>query len=89
MWLRDFLAKERDLNARIMAFNHNTSWRSDALDKSLHDHGDDLIQALRVAREDEVRHDSLRLSANDRRLSRLGKESTHHLHRSQLRRLDH
>ena len=55
-WLRDFLPKEKVLNARIMAFNHNTSWKAYALDKSLHDHGDDLLQALRTARQDKVMH---------------------------------
>ena len=62
MWLRDVLPKEKGLNARVMAFNHNTSWEAYALNKSLHDHGDDLLQALRTARQDEkVRHDNLGL----------------------------
>lgn len=59
MWPRDILTKEIGLKARVMAFNHNTSWRSYALDKSLHDHGDDLLQALRLARQDVVMQDSL------------------------------
>ena len=62
MWLRDFLPKEM-LSARIMAFNHNTSWEAYALSKSLRDHGDDLLSALRNKRQTaEVRHDSLRAS---------------------------
>ncbi|KAF6238464.1 hypothetical protein HO173_003431 [Letharia columbiana] len=52
MWLRDMLAKEKDLNARVMTFNHNTSWEAYALNKSLRDHGNDLLQALRTARHD-------------------------------------
>ena len=59
MWLRDLLPAEKGLNARIMAFNHNTSWDAYALDKSLHDHGDDLLRALETVRQGEVRHDSL------------------------------
>ena len=59
MWLRDFLPTEEGIHARVMTFNHNTSWNAYALDKSLHDHGDDLLQALRRARQGEVRHDSL------------------------------
>lgn len=59
MWLRDWLTTEKGLNARIMAFNHNTSWDAYALDKSLHDHGDDLLRALEAVRQDEVRQDSL------------------------------
>ena len=55
MWLRDWLQTEKDLNARIMAFNHNTSWNAYALDKSLHDHGDDLLRALETVRQDEVK----------------------------------
>ena len=45
MWLRDFLPKE-GLNARIMAFNHNTAWETGALSKSLQDYGQDLLRAL-------------------------------------------
>ena len=55
MWLQDFLPTEEGINARVMTFNHNTSWDAYALDKSLHDHGDDLLQALRRARQGEVR----------------------------------
>ena len=58
MWLRDFLPNEQDINARVMTFNHNTSWTAYALDKSLHDHGDDLLQALRAVRQGDVRHHS-------------------------------
>lgn len=59
MWLRDMLAKNEALNARVMTFNHDTSWEAYALDKSLEDHGHDLLQALRTVRHDEkVRYDS-------------------------------
>ncbi|PYH94026.1 hypothetical protein BO71DRAFT_380246 [Aspergillus ellipticus CBS 707.79] len=44
-WLRDFLPQE-NIPARIMAFNHNTAWESDALTKTLYDHGNDLLRAL-------------------------------------------
>ena len=60
MWLRDFLTTEKGLNARVMAFNHNTPWDAYALNKSLHDHGNDLLRALRVVRQGEVKHHSLR-----------------------------
>jgi hypothetical protein len=50
MWLRDFLP-EGNLNARIMAFNHNTGWQTNAVSKSLDDHGDDLGRALRRVRQ--------------------------------------
>ena len=60
MWLRDFLPKE-NLNARIMAFNHNTAWEARALKKSLQEHGDDLLRALRRVRQRaEVREGSLK-----------------------------
>ena len=59
MWLRDFLPMEDGISARVMTFNHNTSWDAYALDKSLHDHGNDLLQELRGVRQGEVRHDSL------------------------------
>ena len=59
MWLRDFLPMEEDINARVITFNHNTSWNAYALDKTLHDHGDDLLQALRTVRHGDVmRHRS-------------------------------
>ena len=59
MWLQDFLPEE-ELNARIMAFNHNTLWEAYALSKLLHDLGDDLLQELRNARQTvEVMHYSL------------------------------
>jgi hypothetical protein len=45
MWLRDLLPEEK-LNARIMTFNHNTSWQRNAVSKSLKDHGEDLLRAL-------------------------------------------
>ncbi|KAI9736709.1 MAG: hypothetical protein M1834_000913 [Cirrosporium novae-zelandiae] len=45
MWFRDFLPKE-NLNARIMTFNHNTSWEANALRKSLYDHANDLLSEL-------------------------------------------
>jgi hypothetical protein len=50
MWLRDFLPKE-DLNARILLFNHNTRWQTNAVSKTLKDHGNDLLGALRVVRQ--------------------------------------
>jgi len=50
MWLRDFLPKE-NLNARILLFNHNTRWQSNAVSKSLKDHGKDLLRALRRVRQ--------------------------------------
>ena len=56
MWLRDFLPKEENINARVITFNHNTSWNAYALDKSLHDHGDDLLQALQTVRQGDVMH---------------------------------
>lgn len=62
MWLRDFLPKEQDINARVMTFNHNTSWAAYALDKSLHDHGDDLLQALRTVRQGDVMHHRSRMN---------------------------
>ncbi|PWY83619.1 hypothetical protein BO70DRAFT_379376 [Aspergillus heteromorphus CBS 117.55] len=48
-WLRDFLPRE-SIPARIMAFNHNTAWESDALTKTLYDHGCDLLRVLARAR---------------------------------------
>jgi hypothetical protein len=55
MWLRDFLPKE-GLNARIIAFNHNSEWTARALSKSLEDHGYDLLLALEDKRKtSEVR----------------------------------
>ena len=56
MWLRDLLPKEEDINARVITFNHNTLWTAYALDKSLHDHGDDLLHALRTVRQGDVMH---------------------------------
>ena len=59
MWLRDFLPEE-GLDARIMAFNHNTAWEANALSKSLQDYGDDLLRVLCRARQSaEVRYNSL------------------------------
>ena len=53
-WLRDFLPAEK-LGARIMAFNHNTAWKANALSKSLEDYGQDLLRALSEVRlTDEV-----------------------------------
>ncbi|KAI2670243.1 hypothetical protein CBS147355_9437 [Penicillium roqueforti] len=49
-WVRDLLPKE-NLNCRIMAFNYDTRWMSNALSKSLKDLGDDLIHALASKRE--------------------------------------
>lgn len=59
MWLRDLLPDDcRD--ARIMAFNHNTGWETNALSKSLRDHGSDLLQALQIVRQSpEVANASL------------------------------
>lgn len=58
-WLRDFLTEDVT-NARIMIFNHNTSYQAYALSKSLHDYGKDLLRQLRNVRlEEEVRQDSL------------------------------
>ncbi|CAG8078910.1 unnamed protein product [Penicillium salamii] len=51
-WIRDFLPKE-NINCRIMAFNHDTRFASNALSKSLKDLGDDLIRALRYKRQTE------------------------------------
>ena len=57
MWLRDFLPKDVP-NARVMAFNHNTGWETNALSKSLSHYGDDLLRALqRLRQTDEVRND--------------------------------
>ncbi|KAK4957786.1 hypothetical protein LTR66_013240 [Elasticomyces elasticus] len=50
VWLRDFLPEE-GLHARIMAFNHNTAWQANAIAKSLQDHGEDLVRALRRVRK--------------------------------------
>ena len=56
-WLRDLLTKDVP-NARIMCFNHNTSYQAYALSKSLHDYGKDLLRQLRnVSLEEEVRQD--------------------------------
>lgn len=58
-WLRDLLTKDVP-NARIMSFNHNTSYQAFAVSKSLHDYGKDLLRQLRNVRlEEEVRQDSL------------------------------
>jgi len=58
-WIRDFLPQE-NLNCRIMTFNHNTAWEANALSKSLSDHGDDLVRALRSVRKTaEVRYNRL------------------------------
>ncbi|KAK6336188.1 hypothetical protein TWF696_001751 [Orbilia brochopaga] len=51
MWLRDFLPREKGLNARVIIFNHNSAWETHALNKSLHDHGGDLLFALRRVRQ--------------------------------------
>ena len=51
-WLRDFLPME-NLGARIMTFNHNTAWESNALSKSLEDCGQDLLRALGEVRSTE------------------------------------
>ena len=57
MWLRDFLPRDIP-NARVMAFNHNTGWETNALSKSLSHYGDDLLRALqRVRQTDEVGND--------------------------------
>ena len=82
------------MNARIMAFNHNTSWEAYALSKLLHDLGDDLLQELRNVRQTvEVRHYSLVSSPQNMcttgYLPRLGTDPAYYLHRSQLRRFDH
>ncbi|OCL09943.1 hypothetical protein AOQ84DRAFT_290259 [Glonium stellatum] len=50
LWLCDFLPHE-NLNARVIAFNHNTAWEANALSKSLHEYGDDLLRALRRIRQ--------------------------------------
>jgi hypothetical protein len=50
MWLYDFLPKEK-LNARILLFNHNTRWQTNAVSKSLKDYGKDLLRALRRVRQ--------------------------------------
>ncbi|RKL08737.1 hypothetical protein BFJ70_g16750 [Fusarium oxysporum] len=50
LWLSDFLPKE-SLKCRILTFNHNTSWESNSLSKSLEDHGRDLLRALGRHRE--------------------------------------
>ncbi|XHF98814.1 hypothetical protein AWENTII_002351 [Aspergillus wentii] len=48
-WLRNLLPQER-IPARIMAFNHNTSWESEALSKSIDDHANDLLRVLGMHR---------------------------------------
>jgi hypothetical protein len=49
-WVRDLLPKEK-LNCRIMAFNHDSRWKSNALSKSLKDFGYDLFLALSIKRQ--------------------------------------
>lgn len=49
MWLRDFLPTE-GLNARVMTYSHDSAWESGALRKTLYDHGDDFLRALRTKR---------------------------------------
>lgn len=45
-------SKRGDITGEDMwAFNHNTSWQAHALSKSLHDCGDDLLNALRSVRQ--------------------------------------
>lgn len=44
-WLRDFLPLDFP-DARIMAYTHNSRWDAAALNKSLEDHGRDLIYSL-------------------------------------------
>ena len=57
-WLRDLLPKDLP-NARIICFNHDTSYQAYALSKSLHDYGKDLLRQLGTVRsEEEVRQDS-------------------------------
>lgn len=53
MWLKDFLPHEDGIKIRVFAFNHNTAWKYDALTKSLRDHGEDLLSALRLIRQGE------------------------------------
>lgn len=50
MWLRDRLPNDIP-EARVMTFNHNTSWQANALSKSLNQHGRDLLMVLRRARD--------------------------------------
>jgi len=87
MWLRDFLPEE-DLNARIMTFNHNTQWEGNALSKSLHHHGDDLLRALRRVRQTpEVKHNSLgtlRPHFANKHSTWVGEQPADHLHWPQL-----
>jgi hypothetical protein len=52
IWLKDFLPNE-GLNCRIMAFNHNTAWASDATTKGLGDHAWDLLKELEKVRKSE------------------------------------
>lgn len=57
-WLCDYLLKDLP-NARIICFNHDTSYQAYALSKSLHDYGKDLLRQLGTVRsEEEVRQDS-------------------------------
>ncbi|CAG8293183.1 unnamed protein product, partial [Penicillium salamii] len=49
-WVRDLLPQEK-LNCRIMAFNHDSRWKSNALSKSLKDFGYDLFLALSIKRQ--------------------------------------
>lgn len=80
MWLRDFLP-EAGLHARIMTFNHNTAWQAQALDKSLHDFGKDLLRALHNVRtRPDVRLPYWYTEKN--RLECTGKEASGCLYRS-------
>jgi hypothetical protein len=49
IWLRDFLPQDLQkdgFRVRVMAFNHNTRWKTNALNKSLEDYGQDLLREL-------------------------------------------
>jgi hypothetical protein len=60
IWLRDFLPQE-NLGVRVMLFNHNTAWETNALSKSLRDYGEDLLGELCEARKtDKVRTNAIR-----------------------------
>jgi hypothetical protein len=51
-WLRDFLPEE-GLEARIMTYNHDTNYASNASSRSLEDHGNDFLDRLRMRRTKE------------------------------------
>jgi hypothetical protein len=54
MWLRDILPQDlqsRGFRVRVLAFNHNTRWKVNALSKSLQDYAEDLLRKLDYKRQ--------------------------------------